>query len=158
MTRTVSMGLVLAAMLALSACATSGNPPARPPTATRAEARPLPSGLDPLANPDPFPSTYRPLPSAPTAIVNADILSPGAAEVARGTLVMSGGRIVAVGAEVAPPPGATVIDAHGRVITPGIIDPHSHLGVYPSPAVAAMSDGNEATDPNTAQVWAEHSV
>ncbi|PMX30396.1 amidohydrolase, partial [Pseudomonas sp. FW301-21B01] len=38
------------------------------------------------------------------------------------------------------------------------IDPHSHLGVYASPGVWAQSDGNEATDPNTANVWAEHSV
>ena len=35
---------------------------------------------------------------------------------------------------------------------------HSHLGVYPSPGVAAHSDGNEATAPVTAEVWAEHSV
>ena len=35
---------------------------------------------------------------------------------------------------------------------------HSHLGVYPSPGVTGMSDGNEATSPNTAQVWAEHSI
>ena len=43
-------------------------------------------------------------------------------------------------------------------MTPGLIDAHSHLGVYPSPAVQAHSDGNELTDPNTAEVWAEHSV
>ena len=43
-------------------------------------------------------------------------------------------------------------------VTPGIIDAHSHLGVYPAPEVRANSDGNELTDPNTAQVWAEHSV
>jgi imidazolonepropionase-like amidohydrolase len=51
-----------------------------------------------------------------------------------------------------------VVNARGKWITPGIIDVHSHLGVYPSPAVPAHSDGNEATDPNTAEVWAEHSV
>ena len=39
-----------------------------------------------------------------------------------------------------------------------VIDVHSHLGVYASPGVAAHSDGNEATNPNTAEVWAEHSV
>ncbi|MCR6495562.1 amidohydrolase [Thermomonas sp. S9] len=41
---------------------------------------------------------------------------------------------------------------------PGIIDIHSHLGVYPSPGVSAHSDGNEATAPVTPNVWAEHSV
>jgi imidazolonepropionase-like amidohydrolase len=43
-------------------------------------------------------------------------------------------------------------------VTPGLIDVHSHLGVYPSPSIRAHSDGNEATDPITANVWAEHSV
>jgi imidazolonepropionase-like amidohydrolase len=51
-----------------------------------------------------------------------------------------------------------VIDAGGKYVTPGIIDDHSHLGVYAAPGVDALSDGNEATKPNTADVWAEHSV
>src|SRR5206468_7707503 len=46
----------------------------------------------------------------------------------------------------------------GQWVTPGIIDIHSHLGVYPSPEVAANADGNEITNPVTADVWAEHSV
>ena len=70
---------------------------------------------------------------------------------------MDGGKIIAVG------PGLdagsmTVVDASGMWITPGVIDVHSHLGVYASPRVNAHSDGNEATAPNTAEVWAEHSV
>jgi imidazolonepropionase-like amidohydrolase len=51
-----------------------------------------------------------------------------------------------------------VIDATGKYVTPGVIDPHSHLGVYASPGVPSLSDGNEATNPNTAEVWAEHSI
>jgi imidazolonepropionase-like amidohydrolase len=43
-------------------------------------------------------------------------------------------------------------------VTPGLIDVHSHLGVYPSPGASAHSDGNEATAPTTPNVWAEHSV
>jgi imidazolonepropionase-like amidohydrolase len=43
-------------------------------------------------------------------------------------------------------------------VTPGLIDVHSHLGVYPSPSISATSDGNEATSPVTSRVWAEHSV
>ncbi|HXH01306.1 MAG TPA: amidohydrolase, partial [Xanthomonadaceae bacterium] len=49
-------------------------------------------------------------------------------------------------------------DATGKWLTPGIIDVHSHLGVYSSPGTASHSDGNEATAPVTANVWAEHSV
>jgi imidazolonepropionase-like amidohydrolase len=50
------------------------------------------------------------------------------------------------------------INGSGKWITPGIIDVHSHLGVYPSPSHAANQDGNEISNPNTAEVWAEHSV
>src|SRR4029079_197523 len=56
------------------------------------------------------------------------------------------------------PAGTTVIDAGGRFVTPGIIDDHSHLGVYAAPGGDASLDGHEATKPNTAEVWAEHSV
>ena len=35
---------------------------------------------------------------------------------------------------------------------------HSHLGVYPAPGGTAHSDGNEATNPVTAEVWGEHSI
>ncbi|WP_158918011.1 amidohydrolase [Caulobacter sp. S45] len=148
------MALVLG--LFVAGCATEPPPP--PKTAEAHKPKPLPPGLDPFVNPDPFPSTYRPLPSVPTAIVNAHILTAAGREIERGTVVMAEGKVVAVGPDVQAPAGAQVIDANGRWVTPGIIDPHSHLGVYPSPAVPALSDGNEATDPNTAQVWAEHSV
>jgi imidazolonepropionase-like amidohydrolase len=53
---------------------------------------------------------------------------------------------------------ADVVDAAGKWVTPGIIDVHSHLGVYPSPGTQSHSDGNEMTAPVTANVWAEHSV
>ncbi len=159
----VVAGLSLAA--ALSACVTNINTtPQKPTDAAKTEAKsegppkPLPPGLDPFANLDPYPSTYHPAPAPTVAIINADILNSVGPEIPRGTVVMSGGKIVAVGADVAVPAGAQVIDAHGRTVTPGLIDPHSHLGVYPSPEVEAMSDGNEATDPDTAQVWAEHSI
>jgi imidazolonepropionase-like amidohydrolase len=51
-----------------------------------------------------------------------------------------------------------VIDAKGRWVTPGIIDVHSHLGVYASPGMTAHQDGNELTEPVTPNVWAEHAV
>ena len=156
----VSRWACLVLAMGITGCASAPRIAAKtgPAPVAKVEPKPLPAGLDPFANPDPFPSTYRPLPSVPTLIVNARILSPTGPEIAKGSILMRDGKVAAVGAEVVAPADAHVVDAHGRVVTPGIIDPHSHLGVYPSPGVEAMSDGNEATDPNTAQVWAEHSV
>ena len=109
---------------------------------------------------EPFPSTYSPLSSDPVLIVNATILTGTGERLENGSLLLSGGRIerVTAGPEEIDAGDARVIDAQGRWVTPGLIDVHSHLGVYASPSVKAHSDGNEATAPVTAQVWAEHSV
>jgi imidazolonepropionase-like amidohydrolase len=92
------------------------------------------------------------------AIVHASVWSADAkgTRLDDATLVMRDGRIAALG-KVEIPAGATVVDAGGRVVTPGLIDAHSHLGVYASPEVPAHADGNEATSPITAEVNAEHS-
>ncbi len=105
-----------------------------------------------------YASTYQPAEAPTVAIVNATALTGTGERIESATIVLSGGRIEAVGADLSPPRGATVVDASGKWVTPGIIDVHSHLGVYPSPSVAAHLDGNEMVDPNTAQVWAEHAV
>jgi imidazolonepropionase-like amidohydrolase len=92
-------------------------------------------------------------------IRGATILTATGQQIDNGVIFMSGGKIVSVGGPDTPiPADVAVIDGRGKWVTPGIIDAHSHLGVYPSPAVGARSDGNEATDPNTAYVWAEHSI
>jgi imidazolonepropionase-like amidohydrolase len=75
-----------------------------------------------------------------------------------GDVLIVDGRIQAVGTQLTAPAGATVIDAQGRWVTPGLIDVHSHLGVYPSPSINAHNDGNEMIDPVTPNVWAEHAV
>ena len=75
-----------------------------------------------------------------------------------GTILLRDGKIVAVGTDVTVPPDATVVDGTGKFVTPGIIDTHSHLGVYAAPGVEANADGNEMVSPSTPNVWAEHSV
>ena len=132
--------IALVAMLSLAACATTGSD-------TEGEAD----------GPAPFASTYAPRPSTPTLIRNATVLDGNGAELANSDVLMRDGRIAAIGQNLSAE-GATVIDGAGRFVTPGIIDAHSHLGVYPSPSLSATSDGNELTQPNTAEVWAEHSV
>ncbi|ATC31735.1 amidohydrolase [Caulobacter vibrioides] len=160
--RSVAMATSLLA-LGLSACATTGtggpaksSAPAKP--AEKAEVKPLPKGLDGQASTG-FPSTYKPLPSRATAFVGATVLTATGQQIENGVVFVSEGKITSVGGPATPiPADIAVIDAKGKWITPGIVDAHSHLGVYPSPGVSARSDGNEATDPNTAQVWSEHSV
>jgi len=104
-----------------------------------------------------YPSTYAPLPSEPTLITNATILTGAGERLDNASLLISEGKIVFVGQGEAPA-GTKTIDAGGRWVTPGLIDVHSHLGVYASPGVKAHSDGNEMTNPATPNVWAEHSV
>ena len=104
-----------------------------------------------------FPSSYNPLPSEPTLITNATILTGTGERLEKANLLIDEGKISFVG-EGQAPAGVTTIDASGRWVTPGLIDVHSHLGVYASPGVKAHSDGNEMTNPATPNVWAEHSV
>jgi imidazolonepropionase-like amidohydrolase len=107
---------------------------------------------------DPYPSTYAPIASAPVLIRNATVLTGTGARLEQADVLLRDGRIAAVGTALAVPADAVQVDGSGKWVTPGIIDVHSHLGVYPSPGVSAHSDGNEMTAPVTANVWAEHSV
>lgn len=68
--------------------------------------------------------------AAPIAFTNARLVTMAGDEIERGTLVVHEGRIVAVGtsAQVRPPAGATVVDCAGKVIMPGLVDTHNHIG------------------------------
>lgn len=104
-----------------------------------------------------FASRYEPLAGEATLLTGATVLTGGGERLEAADVLFADGKIVAVGPDL-DADGATVVDASGKWITPGIIDVHSHLGVYPSPGTGSHSDGNEATSPVTAEVWAEHSV
>jgi len=145
------------AALAVSGCA-SETAPSKTAQVSAAPAKPLLPGLDPLAKADAFPSTYRPMPSRPIAVVGASVFTGTGTLIENGTVLVKDGKVEAVGAGLAVPAGYDTVDARGKWVTPGLIDAHSHLGVYASPSVPANSDGNEMTNPVTAEVWAEHSV
>ncbi len=104
-----------------------------------------------------FASRYKALPGTKTLITGATVLTGAGERLEDADLLIDDGRIVEVGTDLNAD-GADVVDAAGKWVTPGIIDVHSHLGVYPSPGTESHSDGNEATAPVTAEVWAEHSV
>ena len=104
-----------------------------------------------------YESTYKPVDSDKTIIINANILTGRGDSVLGGAILMENNKIIAIGKDI-DTSGANVIDAKGKWVTPGIIDIHSHMGVYPAPSLRSNSDGNEATSPSTPHVWAEHSV
>ncbi len=108
---------------------------------------------------NPYPSTYRAYPGRPTAIRGATIFDGEGGRIDNGVVFLSEGKVTAIGGPDTPiPADIAVFDGTGKYVTPGVIDIHSHLGDYPSPGVEANSDGNEATAPVTAHVWAEHSI
>ncbi|MDO8502929.1 MAG: amidohydrolase [Gemmatimonadaceae bacterium] len=149
--------LTLAALAAISACAPARTTQQPAPVAAKDSAPPGMGGVS-APNADPFPSTYARRSSAPLVIRNVNIMTAAGPTIRNGMLSVTDGKIVAVGPTVTIPTGANVIDGAGKYVTPGIIDTHSHLGVYAAPGGQAQSDGNEATNPVTANVWAEHSV
>jgi imidazolonepropionase-like amidohydrolase len=130
-------------------------PIAAAPATSAAMHQPLPFTQDA------YPSTYTPLPRTDTLIRDATVLDGRGGRLEHSDLLLKDGHIVAIGAGLAAPAGARVIDAAGRWVTPGIVDVHTHLGDFAAPFTSAdlqHSDVSEATDPVSAQVWAEHSV
>ena len=106
----------------------------------------------------PFESTYKPLPSVNVIIKNANIYDGEGNEFVQTDLLIQDRKIVAIGKDLPVSQDFEIIDATGKWVTPGIIDIHSHMGVYAAPRVTTSSDGNESTSPVTADVWAEHSM
>ena len=138
------IGLVAIAALVLVACGGGENDSDKSDTAA--------------INLNPYPSTYTPRASDTVLITNASIFDGLGNQIDGGSVLLENGRITAIGADIAAPDGANTINAQGKWVTPGIIDNHSHLGVYAAPGVEAHADGNEITAPVTAEVWAEHGV
>ena len=87
-------------------------------------------------------------------IKNAHIKPMVGAEIENGSILIDGAKIAAIGEEVAAPADAQVIDAGGRLVTPGCVEAHCHVGLHGQCLRWEGADYNESTDPITPQVRA----
>src|SRR5688500_9905780 len=155
---------VVAGVALIAACAPAPTTTAPTPQATPAAVRsdtagpPVGPGGVSVPNADPFPSAYAAPTTRPTLIRDVIIMTAAGPTIRNGSVLLRDGKIAAVGVTVSAPADADVVDGRGRYVTPGIFHSLSPLGVHAAPGVDALSDGNEATNPVTANVWAEHSV
>lgn len=149
----------LCAVVAICACATPAPSPPPPTTALPAEPpTPRPEPFPRYSHPEepPDPDAHRTAPT-PVLLRGGTVMTATGQTFREGHVLLVGGKIASVGDGAGTAPeGALVVDTRGMFITPGLIDTHSHMGVYPLPGTRGNDDGNEATDPTTAEVWAEH--
>ncbi len=104
------------------------------------DTRPAP--LTPIEEPRKEPGEL-PAGGETVAIVGGTLHPVTGPDIENGVLVMSGGRIVALGAGVAIPGGARVVDASGKHVWPGVIALNTRLGLYEVGSVAATRDERE---------------
>ncbi len=93
-------------------------------------------------------------------IKDGTILTVSHGNIAKGSILIRGGKIAEVGPTVTAPAGATVIDASGQFVTPGIIDPHSHIAIAGgvnegSLAVTSMVAIEDVLDPTDINIYRE---
>jgi len=106
----------------------------------------------------PAPRAAEPAPGAVTVIRNAAILTVSHGTIPKGSILIRDGKIADVGPNVAVPAGATVIDAGGQYVMPGIIDCHSHIAITGgvnegSLAVTAMVGVEDVLDAHDVDIY-----
>lgn len=143
----IKIYLCLIGVVFLAACASTS-------TGSRSQEGDVAVGAQSTA----FASTYVVPESADYVIRNARVLLGNGESLTDADILFSGGKIVAVGSSLDVAAGTVEVNGRGKWVTPGLIDVHSHMGVYPNPSISSHSDGNEIVGPNTAGVWAEHAV
>lgn len=92
------------------------------------------------------------------ALTNGKLYTMEEGIIERGTVVIADGKITAVGADVTISQDAQVIDVEGRIITPGFIDAHTHMGIDEEIHQPIGDDCNEMTEPNTAELRAMDAI
>jgi len=120
------------------------------------------AGIGPFGRPDEPPPlelaaapVAEPAPEGPSFVLRgARVMTAAGDIIDPGDVWVRGPRIEAVGPGLGIIEDVKEIDASGKTITPGIIDTHSHMGVYPLPRWRSHADGNEAVRPMTAEVSA----
>ncbi|HEV7950912.1 MAG TPA: amidohydrolase [Glaciihabitans sp.] len=90
------------------------------------------------------------VPTTTVAITGGFVVPVASDPIEGGTVVIEDGIITAVGLDVAIPEGATVVDASGKWVLPGFIEPHGHVGIHEEANGVAGDDTNEMTNPNMA--------
>lgn len=88
------------------------------------------------------------------AIVNGKIFTITNGILEQGTILVENGKITQVGQGISIPKDAEVIDAAGKIITPGIVDAHAHVEIWEEGIGWEGMDVNETTNPVTAHVRA----
>ena len=91
-------------------------------------------------------------------IKNAMIKTMAGSNIKNGCILAENGKITAIGENITAPNGAEIIDAGGRLTTPGLIDGHSHIGLFGEGYGWEGADGNELTDPITPHMRAIDSL
>ncbi|MCL2042640.1 MAG: amidohydrolase [Treponema sp.] len=91
-------------------------------------------------------------------IKNAMIKTMAGKDIPNGCILIEGDKIKKIGENLTTPAGAHVIDATGRLTTPGLIDGHSHVGLFGEACGWEGDDGNEMTDPITPHMRAIDSI
>ncbi|HSL93817.1 MAG TPA: amidohydrolase [Bacillota bacterium] len=86
------------------------------------------------------------------AIVGGQVMTITNGTIENGVILVKDGKIEAIEAGLQIPDGYEIIDARGQVVMPGLIDAHSHISLFGEPGVPATADGNEMTNPITAQL------
>lgn len=83
------------------------------------------------------------------ALIGAKVLTMCGRPLEGGTILIENGRFAAVGVDIEIPKGYKIIDITGKVVTPGLIDAHTHLGVYAESLDWSGEDVNETSNPVT---------